>query len=1395
MDSGGLSHFMGMLKDKYGEPEPPYTEVEWVESNGKQYVYLDWKPKIATWGFEADFISYNATNSSVGAWNATTNKSGYGSIFSVRSATNAVNQCSLSSYGGGTLRIGAGNVSGHGFKTDNTRQQMKLHGTIFTKPNGTTMTVTRVSETVDKPYCNMTIFAMHEGLRRTGTGSLVEPGSVRIYSLKFYDSDTLECDLVGAIRKSDGVTGLYDKVAGKFYPAPGCTYGNVVGDLGDPTDIASSLGGTVPYLVAYNDTNTRMLRVNAPTLDKLEDGQTIRLTILYAPSASVQTTELAGWDDTGNNTYVYVKLTLSDGSTTEWIPCFYNAGTRLTTHYYSGIPLILTYRENVFYSATATSSGTTIMRGFWVDQDYNTNTTANRYSDSVIAGVNGVGRYTLCMRDASDSWTKIVNENNKAGLSDKTAYVGGLKLGKVVYHNSGSDITAGSATGAMEGSSIAADIRYSLNGISSAAASTTLQLRKPVYLVGTVNSTDGLFYLDQTKWWTQELPIAEDGKVYILIGWAYSSYYAVIISEYNPAYVYKNGHIHELVNGHIVQKDVPADAAFTDTTYSAGTGLSLSGTTFSNSGVTGVKGNAESSYRTGDVNLTPANIGAVALSGNETVAGNKTLSGTTTAYNIKVGQHVQSDTTVRNQGIEVLDVRNAPLNANSLNKKANFFFTNNDVPVPNTWWSLLHVKGWEGAYTAWELAGPSNNTNNKKTPLYVRTSDASNVWSPWRALAEVSMIDEVYSRGEQLIVNGNGFMGDNTNFSSWTFDGSVANNSKGSFTRTPSSATIVVDDSIPVDPSKSYAIEFDVKCGTDASLPAGAKMYAFLNYYDVDGLQVGYYHGIYHRANTTTTLAQDLKNGDTVVYFTDLTNWWVGTTADHQRSFIFWDYTNSFGYTYPPNTYSRHEAHAVYASNDSVNKTNNTITLLSAWNGGTVPAGTKVSQNASGGNYDYVWNHTTQSTFPIEWKHVKSIRHPENMWKGVATVKVGFLWNYGYTTSAKQQQIWVTNLSMRAIDAECESLGFGKLISYGSDLNSIVEVGEYHIDENANVASITNKPSGLTNAFTLIVSYALSYRNTTYILQELTEFQYGRKWRRLSQNSGTSWGSWLNSGGFDVVPVANGGTGQTTAVNAANSFLNALSTGSSDPQDADYYISQYVGGGSTTTTYHRRPMSALWNYIRSKISSVLGLTSTQYGGNAATATSATTAGNITGTVAIANGGTGATTAETAWTALGGGAIGKKASLVASDIPAHASTTTNYGVGNASNYGHLKLSASTSSTSGESAGIAATPSAVKSAYDLANTANGTANSALSLASGALYFDTTYTVANGTATFSAHVYSGGEEVTADYAATDFTWYYRLGATASTVSLGTGKTKDVTITTLGYGGSVGCTFDDGK
>lgn len=60
---------------------------------------------------------------------------------------------------------------------------------------------------------------------------------------------------------------------------------------------------------------------------------------------------------------------------------------------------------------------------------------------------------------------------------------------------------------------------------------------------------------------------------------------------------------------------------------------------------------------------------------------------------------------------------------------------------------------------------------------------------------------------------------------------------------------------------------------------------------------------------------------------------------------------------------------------------------------------------------------------------------------------------------------------------------------------------------------------------------------------------------------------------------------------------------------------------------------------------------------------------------------------------------------------HASTTTTYGKGTSSNYGHVKLSDSyTDSTATASGGIAATPKAVYDVYNFANDALDTAQDA-------------------------------------------------------------------------------------
>lgn len=113
-----------------------------------------------------------------------------------------------------------------------------------------------------------------------------------------------------------------------------------------------------------------------------------------------------------------------------------------------------------------------------------------------------------------------------------------------------------------------------------------------------------------------------------------------------------------------------------------------------------------------------------------------------------------------------------------------------------------------------------------------------------------------------------------------------------------------------------------------------------------------------------------------------------------------------------------------------------------------------------------------------------------------------------------------------------------------------------------------------------------------------------------------------------------------------------------------------------------------------------GLLQDSITGNAATASSAAT---LSQTLPVNKGGTGATTSEAARSNLG--------------VPptSHASTATTYGVATASQYGHLKLSDATNSSSGVTGGVAATPAAVKAAKETADAAQSSADAAMTKAS--------------------------------------------------------------------------------
>lgn len=140
--------------------------------------------------------------------------------------------------------------------------------------------------------------------------------------------------------------------------------------------------------------------------------------------------------------------------------------------------------------------------------------------------------------------------------------------------------------------------------------------------------------------------------------------------------------------------------------------------------------------------------------------------------------------------------------------------------------------------------------------------------------------------------------------------------------------------------------------------------------------------------------------------------------------------------------------------------------------------------------------------------------------------------------------------------------------------------------------------------------YSWDYRKNATFPAQLTATQFNGA---LNGNASTATTATSATTLSATLRADKGGTGQTTLKAAANSLLASLDNFTADPTDTTKLIRRDTEGSSV---FGQIQFLTVWNYIKGKISSILGLTSSQYGGNAATATNASKVNNLTVQTAV-----------------------------------------------------------------------------------------------------------------------------------------------------------------------------------
>lgn len=303
----------------------------------------------------------------------------------------------------------------------------------------------------------------------------------------------------------------------------------------------------IPYAEVDSTSTSTVFTATIPNIAAYYDGLTILLKNGVVTSASGFTINVNG---------LGAKPSYSNMATGN--PTTPTAPTRDTTIF------------NINYTMLFTYSSTLVSGGCWIcyrGYDANTNTIGYqlRTNSYTLPTTQKFYRYRLLFTSADNTHFVPANTSSSTNAtSSRTTNTTPINpFGPILYYGSTTAVEANAKPGAtVLWQQYTLTLGYSFNNTGAALVLTT---SAPVYIRCTPQE-DGSAVMD---YFTQSLPTTADGKIYILLGYAYSATAIELLMEH-PVYCFKDGRLQQWVNA----KNVPVASDSTPSalgTASAGT--------------------------------------------------------------------------------------------------------------------------------------------------------------------------------------------------------------------------------------------------------------------------------------------------------------------------------------------------------------------------------------------------------------------------------------------------------------------------------------------------------------------------------------------------------------------------------------------------------------------------------------------------------------------------------------------------------------------------------------------------------------------------------------------------------------------------------------------------------